>query len=190
VIATIVVLAVVALMIGLGVWQLQRARWKESILTQYARAQNLPPIAWPAVPPRRDALPLFRQATGNCLRIVSKRAIAGENRSGEPGYSQIVDCSTGAESPGMSVEIGWSKNPNAEVSWAGGPVSGTIAPDRRMGMRLVAANAPAGLEPSAPPSPKSISNNHRSYAVQWFSFAAIALIIYALAVRKRMRERP
>jgi cytochrome oxidase assembly protein ShyY1 len=57
-------------------------------------------------------------------------------------------------------------------------------------MRLVAASAPPGLEPSAPPSLSSIPNNHRSYALQWFSFAAIALIIYGLAVRKRLTQEP
>jgi cytochrome oxidase assembly protein ShyY1 len=90
----------------------------------------------------------------------------------------------------MSVEVGWSKDPNAKVSWAGGPVSGIIAPDRVMRMRLVAASAPPGLQPSAPPSLSSIPNNHRSYALQWFAFAAIALIIYGLAVRKRLKEEP
>jgi cytochrome oxidase assembly protein ShyY1 len=30
---------------------------------------------------------------------------------------------------------------------------------------------------------------NRGYAATWFSFAAIALIIYALAVRKRMKEQ-
>ena len=60
------------------------------------------------------ALPLFRHATGVCLRVAGHRAQAGENRAGEPGYVQIVDCATGAEGPGMSVEVGWSKNPNAK----------------------------------------------------------------------------
>jgi len=188
VIPTIVVAAAVALMIGLGVWQLQRAKWKEGLLARYAAAQKLPPIAFPTVPLKTDQLPLFRSATGVCLRPVAHRAMAGENRAGEPGYVQIVDCSTGAEGPGMSVEVGWSKNPNAKVNWSGGPVSGIIAPDRRMGMRLVAASAPPGLEPSAPPSLDTIPNNHRSYAVQWFSFAAIALLIYGLALRKKWRE--
>ena len=188
VIPTIVVAAAVALMIGLGVWQLQRAKWKEGLLARYAAAQKLPPIAFPTVPLKTDQLPLFRSATGVCLRPVAHRAMAGENRAGEPGYVQVVDCSTGAEGPGMSVEVGWSKNPNAKVNWSGGPVSGIIAPDRRMGMRLVAASAPPGLEPSAPPSLDTIPNNHRSYAVQWFSFAAIALLIYGLALRKKWRE--
>jgi cytochrome oxidase assembly protein ShyY1 len=39
-------------------------------------------------------------------------------------------------------------------------------------MRLVAASAPPGLEPSAPPSLDQIPNNHRSYAVQWFAVRA------------------
>jgi cytochrome oxidase assembly protein ShyY1 len=190
VIPTIIVAAAVALMIGLGIWQIQRAKWKEGLLAQYAEAQKLPPISWPTVPLRSEQLPLFRHATGVCLRPVAKRAAAGENLQGEPGFAQIVDCSTGAEGPGMSVEVGWSKNPNAQVNWAGGPVSGIIAPDRRTRIRLVAASAPPGLEASAPPSLNSIPNNHRSYAVQWFSFAAIALIIYALALRKRLREEP
>jgi cytochrome oxidase assembly protein ShyY1 len=182
------VAAAVALMIGLGIWQLQRAKWKERLIAQYAAAQNLPPITWPTVPLHQNELPLFRHATGVCLRPVARHAIAGENLRGEPGYVQIVDCVTGAEGPGMSVEVGWSKDPNAKLNWPGGPVSGIVAPDRRMGMRLVAASAPPGLEASAPPSLKSIPNNHRSYAVQWFSFAAIALIIYALAIRKRFRK--
>ena len=188
IIPTVIVAAAVAAMIGLGVWQLQRARWKEGLLAQYARAGQLPPITYPTVPLTTEQLPLFRKATGVCLRVVHQRTSVGENRSGEPGYVHIVDCATGAEGPGMSVEVGWSKNPNARVSWTGGPVSGVIAPDRLSRMRLVAASAPSGLEPSAAPSPASIPNNHRSYALQWFAFAVIALVIYGLAVRKRFGE--
>lgn len=188
VVASIIVASAVALMIGLGIWQLQRAKWKEGLLAEYSRAQKEPPIIWPTVPLKADQLPLFRHATGVCLRPVGARAVAGENKAGETGYVQIVECATGAEGPGMSVEVGWSKNPNAKINWAGGLVSGIIAPDQKSGMRLVAASAPPGLEPSAPPSLESIPNNHRSYALQWFSFAAIALVIYGLALRRRWKE--
>ena len=188
IIPTIIVVLAAATMIGLGIWQLQRAQWKERLLAQYQAAQNLPPITWPSSPIKGDRLPLFRQATGVCLRAIGTRTVAGENRAGEPGFAHIIDCATGAEGPGMSVEVGWSKNPNARPDWRGGLVSGVIAPDKLTRMRLVAATAPPGLEPSAPPSIASIPNNHRGYAIQWFSFAAIALIIYGLAVRKRLRE--
>lgn len=190
IIPTIVVVTAVAIMIVLGVWQVRRAQWKEALIHRYAEAEKLPPITWPTVPLKDADLPLFRHATGLCQKIVGKRAVAGENRAGDPGYVQVVDCTTGAEGPGMSVQLGWSQNPNARFAWNGGLVSGIIGPDSRTRMRLVAGSAPQGLEPSAPPSIRAIPNNHRSYALQWFSFAAIALIIYGLAVRKRMKEEP
>lgn len=191
-IPTIVVIAAVAVMVGLGIWQMQRAKWKEALLARYAQAERLPPITWPTVPLRDEQLPLFRHATGVCLRPAGKRAIAGENVAGETGYAQIIDCVTGAEGLGMSVQVGWSKDPNAKVNWSGGPVSGIIVPDRRSRMRLVAASAPPGLQRSKPPEVSSVSPvtpaGHRGYAATWFSLAAIALIIYGIAVRKRLRE--
>lgn len=186
VLPTILVAIAVAVMIGLGVWQLQRADEKNALIDRYAAAQDLPPIAFPTRPLADDQLPLFRHATGMCLRPVAKRVTAGQNHAGEPGYVTIVQCSTGAEGPGMAVELGWSKNPNAQYVWSGGLVSGIIAPDSRNRMRLVAASAPEGLQPSAPPSLDTIPNNHLAYAVQWFLFALIALVIYVLAVRRRL----
>ena len=88
----------------------------------------------------------------------------------------------------MAVQIGWSNDPQAQVRWTGGEVTGVIAPDRKYRMRLVADGAAPGLQPSAMPSMDSIPNNHRLYAVQWFLFAAIAAIIYGLAVRKRLKS--
>ena len=185
--ATILVLAAVAVMIGLGVWQVERAKWKEGILARYATASSKPPIAWPVMATGEDRLPLYRRATGHCLRPTGTKAVAGRNRSGESGFVFLADCATGAEGPGMRVELGWSRVRKARFDWSGGEVEGMIAPDKEMRMRLVAETAPRGLQPSARPSLESISNNHRFYAVQWFSFAALALVIYALALRSRWR---
>ena len=184
---TLLVTAAVAVMIALGLWQLDRAKWKDSLLAEHRGAAALPSIAFPteAVGGR---LPLFRHATGTCVRPLSKRAVAGTNRAGDTGYAQIVECAT-AGTARMPVVIGWSRNPNAQFTWTGGEVSGIIAPDRDNGIRLVAQRSPASLEPSAPPSIDTIPNNHRSYAIQWFAFAAIALVIYVLALRGRMRAR-
>jgi cytochrome oxidase assembly protein ShyY1 len=177
-------------MIGLGVWQLKRAEWKEGLLGRYASAGTQPPMAWPAMAPSEEQLPLFRRASGHCLKPEVTKAVAGQNRSGESGYVFLVDCATGAEGPGMRVQLGWSKNPKAKFEWAGGPVEGIIAPDGEMRMRLVSEQAPAGLEASARPSLSTISNNHRLYAIQWFAFAVIALVIYGLAVRGKSRPAP
>lgn len=187
-IPTIVVAAAVAVMIGLGLWQLQRAGEKQKLIRQYAEAETLPPIAFPTLPISDAQLPLFRHATGVCLRPVNRRTVPGVGASGEPGYVHIVDCTTGAEGPGMSVAVGWSKDPRAKINWAGGPVSGIIAPDNVTRLRLVAASAPPGLKTVEPPSLASIPNNHRSYAVQWFLFAGIAVLIYGLALRSRWKK--
>lgn len=193
-IPTIVVALAVAALIGLGVWQLQRAKWKEGLLARYARAEKLPPIAWPTVPLKDAQLPLFRHATGVCLRPIGQRAMGGENRAGETGYVHIVDCATGAEGPGMSVEVGWSRDPKAKVNWPGGPVSGMIVPDRLTRMRLVAGTAPPGLQASKIPDASAASavtpTGHRGYAATWFALAVVALVIYGLAVRKHLKAAP
>ena len=183
-IPTILVALAVATMIGLGIWQLERRTEKEALLASYAAAANRPPIGWPSIPPK-EPLPLFRTATGNCLSVAGWRTAPGSSAKDEPGYLVIADCRTGAEGRGLAVELGWTKDPNGGRGWKGGLVSGIIAPDRISSMRLHAAAPGPGLMASAPPSLDAIPNNHRSYAVQWFAFAAIALVIYALALRRK-----
>ena len=187
-IPTILVVAAVATMIALGVWQLERRQEKLALLERLAAAQHLPPIAWPAAPSTAP-LPLYRAATGHCLSVIGFRTAAGQNREGDSGFLVIADCRQGGEGPGMAVELGWSKNPKAGREYKGGLVSGIIAPDRVSRMRLVAAEPGPGLMASAPPSPDSIPNNHLSYAIQWFLFAGIAALIYVLALRNRSREK-
>lgn len=188
-IPTILVAAAVATMIGLGIWQIARADEKQAMLARYAAAQGLAEIAFPVMASTGEP-PLYRRASGLCQRVVGWNATAGEDRSGEPGYSHFAACSTGAEGPGMVVDAGWSKDPNAKSSWTGGVVSGVIAPDRKAKLRLVSREGLGGLQASAPPSPASIPNNHLFYAVQWFFFAAAALVIYVLALRKRLNSEP
>jgi hypothetical protein len=193
IVASLIVATAVAVMLSLGVWQLQRAGWKERLLAQYRHAETLPPIIWPTTPLKDDQLPLFRQATGVCLHPIGQRAIAGENGAGEIGYVHIVECRIAGTGPPMSVEVGWSKDPSAKVGWAGGPVSGIIVPDRRTGMRLVAASAPSGLEASRPPSVETVSvitpAIHRGYAATWFSLAAVALVVYLFALGPYLSTR-
>ena len=185
-IPTLLVAAAVATMIGLGIWQIARAGEKQAMLARYAAAQGLPEIAFPTIPMTGEP-PLYRRASGLCIRVVGWNATAGEDRKGESGYSHFASCSTGAEGPGMVVDAGWSKDPNAKSSWTGGEVSGVIGPDRKARLRLVSGDGLGGLAASAPPSPASIPNNHLFYAAQWFFFAVAALVIYVLAWRKRLK---
>lgn len=181
---TIVVGLAVALMIGLGIWQIQRAHTKEALLARYAEAAGRPPIAFPAVPPTDGSL-LFRRASGLCLEPTGWSARAGTNRAGASGWRHLALCRTGAEGPGMLVDMGWSRDFAAPAAYLGGRVSGVIDADRDHVLMLVSDAAAPGLQPSAVPSPASVPNNHRAYAVQWFLFAGVAAVIYGIALRRR-----
>jgi surfeit locus 1 family protein len=181
---TLLVAAAVAVMIGLGIWQLDRKGEKEALIARYRANSALPPVAWPKTP---DESLLYRRATGFCLEVVGWRAAAGRSVAGETGWSHIAACRTGAEGPGMQVDMGWSSSSAPPAGWRGGEVSGVIAPDRLQKIRLVSAAAAPGLQPSAPPSPEPTPNNHLLYAIQWFVFAAAAALIYVLALRRRQK---
>ena len=183
-IPTILVAAAVATMIGLGIWQLQRRGEKLELLASLAAAQNQPAIGWPTAP-FSGPPPLFRAASGNCLSVAGFRTAAGANRNGDSGFLVIADCRVGAEGPGMAVELGWSKNPAVGRDYKGGMVRGIIAPDSVSRMRLVSIEPGPGLAASALPSPDSSPNNHLSYGIQWFLFAAFAGLIYVLALKRR-----
>jgi cytochrome oxidase assembly protein ShyY1 len=184
-IPTILVAAAVAMMIGLGIWQLHRAQWKEELLRRYEANSHLPPVAFPKVPVPADEALLFRPASGFCLQPKNWSARAGRNRAGESGWRHIALCGSGAEGPGMAVDMGWSNNGDVPKGYRGGPVSGVIGSDRDHLLLLVSDVPAPGLQASAPPSLDDIPNNHRGYAVQWFLFAAVAVLIYALALRRR-----
>lgn len=183
--ATIVVLAAVATMVALGFWQLQRKAEKEALLAQYARAVTMnSDVAWPLIAEDYPKA-LYRHARIDCVQVDGIEAVAGRSRSGRAGWAHQAQCRLRDGSP-ATVAIGWSDKPESP-QWTGGEVGGLIGPAGR-GVRLIAAPAQAGLEPLAAPDPANVPNNHLSYAVQWFFFAATALLIYALALRKRWRS--
>ncbi|HEY0445673.1 MAG TPA: SURF1 family cytochrome oxidase biogenesis protein [Allosphingosinicella sp.] len=181
---TLLVAASVAAMANLGFWQIDRKQQKEALIARYRANSQLPPVAWPAIPDERL---LYRRATGFCLEVVGWRAVAGRNAAGDSGWSHIAACRTGAEGPGMQVDMGWSSSSAAPAGWSGGTVAGAIAPDRLHKIRLVSAVPAPGLKPSAPPAPQ-LANNHLLYAIQWFFFAAAAAVIYILALRRRQSK--
>lgn len=186
IIATIIVAAAVAAMIGLGIWQLQRKGEKEAAIAQYEAARDLPAISWPSVP-MPDELPLFRKSSVNCIEVVGWQSVSGTSQRGAAGIKHIAECRTGGgEGPGAMVALGWS-NRLDDPAWTGGEVSGVIVPDREYMIRLLVTEEVPGLQKLKPPTTDSIPNNHLMYAVQWFFFALTALVIYVIALRRRMR---
>jgi len=183
ILATLVVLAAAATMVGLGLWQLERAQWKAELLARYASAGSAETATFPTSQGAVEAA-LYRHSTLLCDRVIEFGAVAGHDRSGTTGWAQTARCALvgGGEA---EVVLGWSREPNMTLDWAGGTINGTIGPGRAGGARLIADPPLAGLQANAAPDPATIPNNHLSYAFQWFFFALTALVIYALALRKR-----
>jgi surfeit locus 1 family protein len=198
VVATIVVALAIAAMLALGIWQLQRLGQKEAALRLYAANLEKPPVAFPASATGDSNL--FRRSGGNCLQVVRWSKEGGRAADGTVGYRQLAHCRTGAEGPGMTVDVGVTTDPNYRPVWPGSAVTGTIthAADHRaliatafdtapQTLILIADTAAPGLHVTQKPGLGSVPNNHFAYAMQWFLFAAVAAIIYALALRRRMR---
>jgi cytochrome oxidase assembly protein ShyY1 len=200
IIPTILVLAAIAVMIALGVWQLQRKGEKEALIALFERNMAMSSlVTYPELPPVEDRF-LYRKSSIVCLEPVRWDPRSGTDRAGKSGIRMIADCRTGAEGPGVLVDVGIGDD-FAPPKWTGGIVQGTIVPGpeqptliARMTGEAVPARAmlvaevpAAGLRASAVPSAADTPNNHLAYAVQWFLFAAAALVIYILAVRRRLR---
>lgn len=186
ILATAIVALAVATMIALGFWQLARMGEKEAQLARYERAVAMSSeVPWPRTAGDREAA-LYRHSAVTCARVLGIAARAGRSAQGDVGWAHIARCALrdGGEA---HIALGWSADPRAR-SWAGGEVSGLIGPAGDH-VRLVAAPPQAGLAQLAPPDPREVPNNHLSYAVQWFLFAATALAIYGLALKARWRAR-
>jgi len=193
IVATLIVVLAVAAMIALGCWQIfDRLPKKEAFLAQLAANPARPPVAFPAIP--TDKTLLYRRTNAFCLEPTRWQT----EGAGRVGWRGIAQSRTGAAGPGFAFEIGISRDPNAKPVGRGGEVSGIIAlapvhrslignlfdktPDTLM---IVADTPPPGFTRAPRPTIDSIPNNHLAYGVQWFLFAAIALAIYALALRRR-----
>lgn len=182
--STLFVIAAVGVMISLGIWQLGRSDEKARLIAHYEAALLLPgEVDFPAQGDDAVEELLYRRSRLNCLGASGQSAIAGRSDSDVAGWAITTICETPQRQ--VDVLLGWSLTPDAPI-WAGGEVAGVIAPAGE-GVRLQAMPPMAGLAPLAMPDPGAIPNNHLAYALQWFFFAGVAVLIYILALRKRLR---
>jgi surfeit locus 1 family protein len=192
-IPTLIVVVAVATMIGLGIWQLQRAAWKEALLAQYTQAMAMPAVDLDPLLASGRPLPdlAFRRALVTCdARDVAVEARAGRSMADVSGQAFYVDCRPGAPGPAgrLRINAGWADRPDAARRLTlSGIVAGRLSLVGAEGPIILTAATPTPPLASAsePPGLDSIPNNHFLYALQWFAFAAVAAVIFVLALRKR-----
>lgn len=196
VLPTLLVAAAILIMIALGFWQLQRHEWKTRLLAEYGAAAALPALDLdPLLDRDESTLPplAFRRVLVTCSARDAKPDLrGGRSQEGAGGYSYFIPCRPGAEGLGgrLVVNAGWSAIPDGDLRLsADGLVAGRLGSTEGGPVILTSAAASPPLQASAEPSMAQIPNNHFAYALQWFFFAAVAAIIYGLALRRRQQDR-
>ena len=186
IIPTFIVFVAAGIMVWLGFWQWGKIGEQEARLRQFeANAGNPELVPFPLTPEDVDRF-AYRRSSLDCEALVGEpRVVAGRNANDQTGYVQVATCRLGNGGQ-ADVQLGWARGPYA-VSWEGGEVTGSIEPLRTGLAKLVADPPVEGLTASAPPKKKVI--DHMAYAGQWFFFALTALLIYFLAIRKKLAGR-
>ena len=207
-----------AILISLGVWQLHRLAWKESMLADIQRSIEGAPVPLPAaVDPSMKYLPVTVSGTTTGQEI---DVLSGTRESG--GGYQIVSALVTDDGRRILLDRGFvdqdhKRDPRPPVRldvvgnlhWPQEKGSATPAPNLDQNIWF-ARDAPAmakalgtepvlvvaaevrgdaqGVEP-IPVAIEGIPNNHLSYAVQWFMIAAVwAGMTVALIWRIRQRQ--
>jgi surfeit locus 1 family protein len=210
-------LAMLAILIGLGVWQMQRLAWKQGILAEIAVAEAGPPA------PLGSAPEPYRKVRAEGVLRWDKPALFGaEGRDLPSGPTMGAQLLVPLERPGapaVLAMLGWVPALPPGRPPAPGAVVGYVRPGTTLGM-FSATDDPAGrrfytLDPATiarvlgigPVTPFVIvalgpagqtfpapaqhlprpPNNHLTYAITWFGLAGALAVIFVLYARKVLR---
>ena len=201
------------LLVGLGVWQLQRRQWKLGLLAQIDLAEASPPIPLPDRP-----LPFTKVIVSGHLRD-DLRALYGSDVRDVPGGTAIgAGLVEPLERPGhapLLVDRGWVPDGQRGAPGGDATVVGYVRPAETPGLlsltddpaarrfytldparigaalglptvapfTLVALGSGGGLPQPAMALPRP-PNDHLNYAMTWFGLAASLLVVFAAYTRK------
>lgn len=206
-----------AILVGLGVWQVQRLHWKEAILAEIEAQIAAVPVAVPVAPdsatdrylpvealgeigPGELRILVSVKGVGPAYRIVAPfRTIDGRRLMVDRGY--VPDAAKDAPRPtGSAVVTGnlhWPdevdrftpENDIAGNVWFARDVA-SMARALDTEPVLIVARRTSETDPQVTPLPVDISgipNDHLQYAVTWFGLAAVWILMTGLWVRRIAR---
>ena len=204
-VALIFGLAGAAVLMGLGIWQMQRLAWKEAILTEITAKIAATPVALPPAPVndsedlRYLPVTVAGRFTGEVLRVLVSRKQEGagvrviEVLDTADGRRVMVDRGFLPEARKEEVLAAGEATVTGNLHWPAEVDSFTPPPDAKAGLwfaRDVPAMAAAlNTEPvlvvaksdtgdgiePMPVDTAGIPNDHLGYAIQWFGMAIVWL---------------
>ena len=204
------------ILVALGIWQVQRLAWKEALIARLEARLEAEPVPLPEAPdPARDRFLRVRLegrlAAGAAYVLTTRRphgpgykAVApleladGRRVLVDLGYLPEAERGAALPEPGTRIEgtgaLFWPEQ-----------ASSTPAPDRErsiffsrhvpplaeaLGTEPVLAVAGQHDLPAPWPEPRRLGvdlpNNHRNYAITWFSLAVVWAVMSGLWARRRL----
>ena len=207
-----------ALLVALGIWQLQRLAWKEGVLASIAQGEAAPPA-----PLSSDPSPFSKVEVTGTLQDVGSYSVAVEATPAGPkegAYRLGMVTRPGGEA--VLVNEGWVPDgtpldtvprpatvtgyvlPSQAPTWftprgdaqsrrffAADPESiGAALNLPKLAPFLVVAlgSASPGTYPEPAEHLPQPPNNHLQYAVTWFGLAAVLLVIFAVYAARSLRQ--
>jgi surfeit locus 1 family protein len=196
----VVAIVVAAGCVRLGIWQLDRLSQRRARNAALAARLALPPL-----PVRRDITAdsaRQRRVVGHGIYDFSaERTWPGRSFQGTPGVALVTPLRL-ADGSAVLVDRGWVPSPDAfhvDHTLYREPDTATVTgialiPPRGRGDVAVAGFLPFVIQLESPdpgaglprrwPAPGLDNGPHLTYAIQWFSFALIALVGTAVLIRK------
>ena len=213
---TLALLPVLAIMVGLGTWQVQRLRWKTDLLATIAASEAGPPI--PLTEHPQDYTKVFTEGRFRHDQAVT---LGVEVRGATLGTHLLVPLEREGAAP-LLVDRGWLPLERGEITQPAGVqrIEGYVRPGESAGMfsatddpatrrfysldpaAIGAAIGPPGLAPFALvamgpagttlPQPAQTlprpTNSHLGYAITWYGLALSALGVFIAFARARLKD--
>lgn len=196
----IVAILVAALCVRLGIWQLDRLRQRQARNRTASARLALPPIEVGRAT-RADSARQRRVIARGVYDFAAEQSWPGRSFEGTPGVALITPLRLG-DGSAVLVDRGWVPSPDAfhvDHSLYREPDTASVRgialiPPRGRGDVDVRGFLPFVIQLDGPdpasrlprrwPAPAFDNGPHLSYAIQWFSFAVIALVGTAVLIRK------
>ena len=226
----VISVALAALFVRLGRWQLDRLTWRRALNAEVAAHTAAAPVPVDQLPRDSAAMRYRRVQLSGVFDYANEIVITQRIRGGSPGVHLLTPLRIPGRDTAWLINRGWVYSPDGKVidraKWretdtatvvafalpaasiapnVAGVVSAKIMrsldfnavqqglpyPIARVQLVQLGDTAPKGNIPPRLQPPAPDEGSHKSYAIQWFSFATIALVGAGLfAYNDRNRHKP